>query len=377
MNDVQLDPNAVSMAKILKESNYNTACIGKWHIDGRGRSAFIPKERRQGFDYWKVLECTHNYNKSFYFADTDDRCQWSGYDANAQTADACEYLKKQTKADQPFLMLLSWGPPHDPYLTAPEKYRALYDPAKLTLRPNVPEAEQANTRKILAGYYAHCTALDDCMGELLTTLDQAGLSENTLIIFTADHGDMLGSQGMYKKQKPFDESARVPMLWRWPARFGKEPREVGATTINTEDILPTILSLCKVAIPKSVEGLDFSPCFGGGPDPSGGATVIQCVTPFGEWHRGVGGKEFRGVRTERYTYVKDLDGPWLLFDNKEDPHQMKNLVKDAASDKLRAEMDALLTKKLKARNDEFLSGDAYVKKWDYKVDARGTVPYTP
>src|SRR5438105_1682440 len=55
MNDVQLDPNAVTLAKVLKEANYNTACIGKWHIDGRGRSAFIPRERRQGFEYWKVL----------------------------------------------------------------------------------------------------------------------------------------------------------------------------------------------------------------------------------------------------------------------------------------------------------------------------------
>ena len=242
LNDVQLNPDAVTLAKVLKGSGYSTACVGKWHMDGRGRSTFIPKERRQGFDYWKVLECTHNYNSSYYFADTNDRCQWSGYDAIAQTTDACEYLKKQSKAEKPFLMLLAWGPPHDPYLTAPAQYKAMYDAAKLTLRPNVPEAEQEKARKIIAGYDAHCTALDGCMGQILETLEKAGLVENTLVIFTADHGDMLGSQGLYKKQKPYDESIRVPMLWRWPAGLGAVARELDAP-INTEDIMPTILSL--------------------------------------------------------------------------------------------------------------------------------------
>ena len=72
-------------------------------------------------------------------------------------------------------------------------------------------------RKNLAGYYAHCSALDDAMGQLLATLEETQQAENTIFVFTADHGDMLGSQGQWKKQKPFDESARVPMLVRWPA----------------------------------------------------------------------------------------------------------------------------------------------------------------
>ncbi|MEI6231644.1 MAG: sulfatase [Planctomycetota bacterium] len=374
LNDVQLNPDAVSMAKIMKAANYTTGCIGKWHIDGRGRGSFIPRERRQGFEYWKVLECTHSYNKSYYFADSPDRCLWTGYDANAQTNDVCDYIKKQAKSEKPFAMLMAWGPPHNPYLTAPEKYKAMYQPEKLVLRPNVPAAHAAETRKDLVGYYAHCTALDDCMGQLMKALDDAGIADNTLIIFTSDHGDMLGSQGMQRKQKPWDESARIPMLWRWPAGLGKQGVELTAP-MNTEDILPTILGLCKVAIPPSVEGLNYSAHMTGGTSPGDGATVIQCVAPFGEWHRGVGGKEFRGLRNERYTYVKDLNGPWLLYDNVSDPYQMKNLVADAASEALRSELDAVLMRKLKERHDEFLPGDAYVKKWEYKTDARGTVPY--
>ena len=69
LNDVPLNPEAVTFAKVLKQAGYDTGYIGKWHLNGDGRSEFIPRERRQGFDYWKALECTHAYNHSFYYAD--------------------------------------------------------------------------------------------------------------------------------------------------------------------------------------------------------------------------------------------------------------------------------------------------------------------
>ena len=169
LNDVALNPEAVTIAKVLGAAGYDTAYIGKWHVDGHGRSNFIPRERRQGFDYWKVLECTHDYNHSAYYADGPEKLYWEGYDAMAQTRDAQQYLRDHAQAQKPFILVLAWGPPHDPYFTAPEKYRALYDPEKLTLRPNVPAEGRANARKTLAGYYAHCTALDDCFGELRRT----------------------------------------------------------------------------------------------------------------------------------------------------------------------------------------------------------------
>ena len=228
LNDVPLSPDANTLPKVLKAAGYDTGAIGKWHIDGQGRSAFIPRERRQGFDYWKMLECTHNYTNSIYYGDTAEKLHWSGYDSLDQTRDACDFLRARAKAEKPFLLWLAWGPPHDPYLTAPAKYRALYDPAKLALRPNIPAHLEAQARKNLAGYYAHCSALDDAMGELLTTLRETGLAENTIVVFSADHGDMLGSQGLWKKQKPFDESARVPLLIRWPAALGNEARQLDA-----------------------------------------------------------------------------------------------------------------------------------------------------
>ncbi len=374
LNDVPLDPAAVTLPKELKAAGYDTGAIGKWHIDGHGRSAFIPRERRQGFDYWKVLECTHNYTDSIYYGDTSDKLHWSGYDALDQTRDACEFLRVRAKEEKPFLLWLAWGPPHDPYMTAPAKYRALYDPAKLAIRPNVPANLEAQTRKNLAGYYAHCSALDDAMGEILSALNESGLAENTILVFSADHGDMLGSHGMWKKQKPFDESARVPFLVRWPAGLGKEARVLDAP-MNSEDVMPTLLGLAGVGVPSIVEGIDYSSYIRGGADPGDGATVLTCVAPFGEFERSKGGKEYRGVRTKRHTYVRDLNGPWLLFDNEADPYQQNNLANQPEHAALQAELHALLEKKLKANGDAFLPGADYIKQRGYPVDAKGTMPY--
>jgi arylsulfatase A-like enzyme len=375
LNDVQLNTNAVTIAKVLRGAGYNTGAIGKWHVDGRGRSNFIPRERRQGFDYWKVLECTHAYNNSFYYGDGPEKLKWQEYDAAAQTKDAQQFVREQAKSDKPFFLYLAWGPPHNPYETAPPKYQAMYKESQIKLRPNVPESFQDASRKMLAGYYAHCTALDDCLADLRRTLEETGQAENTILLFSADHGDMIGSQGMYRKQKPYDESARVPMLIHWPKGLGKQNKQLDAP-MNTEDIMPTLLGLCGVSIPKSVEGLDYSGYARGGKNPGDGAALLLCASPFGEWDRRSGGKEYRALRTPRHTYVRDLKGPWLLFDNVTDPYQTNNLVGVVAQAKLQADLDAHLQRKLKAQGDEFLPGDAYVKKWGYQVNERGTVPYT-
>lgn len=373
LNDVPLSPDAVSLAKVLKSAGYDTAYVGKWHLNGDGRSKFIPRERRQGFDYWKVLECTHAYNNSFYYGDTPEKLKWEGYDAIAQTKDTQNYLRGRKGNKKPFLFVLSWGPPHSPYTSAPKKYHAMYNGKKLTLRGNVPKELETETRRDLAGYYAHCSALDDCVGDLLETLRETGLEKNTLVIFTSDHGDMLGSQGYEKKQKPWDESIRVPLLFRWPAEFSKGGK-LGAV-FSSEDLMPTLLGLCDVKIPKTVEGIDYSGYMRGGKNPSDGAAVISCVSPFGEWETRSGGKEYRGIRTERYTYVRDLNGPWLLFDNEKDPLQLKNLVGDPEQKKLQQKLDAMLQRKLRDAHDDFLPGAAYVKKWGYVTNERGTVPY--
>ena len=200
VNDVCLSNDAVSIAESFKGAGYDTAYIGKWHLDGHGRSNPIPPERRHGFEFWRVLECTHQYNQSHYYADDDtEKRLWDGYDAIAQTREAQHYIQNRT-TQTPFFLMLSWGPPHAPYQTAPERYQQMYTPEALELHPNVPAEVEAQARRDLAGYYAHITALDDLIHDLLETVKDCGIQDNTIFVFWSDHGDMLGSQGEHKKQ---------------------------------------------------------------------------------------------------------------------------------------------------------------------------------
>jgi arylsulfatase A-like enzyme len=229
------------------------------------------------------------------------------------------------------------------------------------LRPNVPAAMRSAARRMHADYYAHCTALDDCLGVLWAALKDTGLAQNTLLVFSSDHGDLLGSQGARDKQQPYDESVRVPLLLHWPAGLGTAPRQLEAP-ISSEDLMPTILTLCRVSIPASVEGLDYGDHLREGKNPSDGAALISCAAPFGQWTRKAGGREYRGVRTRRHTYVRDLKGPWLLFDNENDSYQRTNLVGLRAYAPHQAELDAILAKKLAEAHDAFLPGAAYLRR---------------
>ncbi|MHB8865302.1 MAG: sulfatase family protein [Pirellulaceae bacterium] len=375
LNDVPLPASELTMAEILAARGYQTAYIGKWHLDGRGRSTYIPAERRQGFEFFQVLECTHNYFQSSYFAGDDPTPKvWDGYDATAQTQEAIRYMQQVATRKQPFLLVLSWGPPHNPYETAPEPYRAMYRPEELQLRPNVPAAFAAQARKDLAGYYAHCSALDRCVGSLVQSLEELSIADDTILVFTSDHGDLLYSHGQIRKQQPWDESIRVPLLVRFPRMLGVEEKTLDVM-INSQDLLPTLLGLAGIPQPATIEGLDFSAAMQGGNDPSDGAALLQCPTPFGEWTRTKGGREYRGLRTRRYTYVRTLEGPWLLLDNQEDPFQLENIVNQPASRDVQAELDALLQQKLRAAGDEFLPGPDYIQRWGYVVDDTGTASY--
>ncbi len=376
MNDVQLDTNAVTIGKVMARAGYQTAYIGKWHINDHGRRTFIRPSERQGFQYWKTMECTHNYNHSEYYADTPDTLVWEGYDAIAQAKDAAGYIKDHADDDRPFFLVLSWGPPHAPYHTAPQKYRDLYHPEQLYLRPNVPEDLYDKAKKDLAGYYAHCTALDDMIGLLRKTLSEADLKDNTILLFTSDHGDLLGSHGYYKKQQPYEESVRIPMLYYIPDGLGGRAFKTDAL-INSEDIMPTLLGLCGVEIPSAVEGKDFSGFLKGGANPGDTITWMACVQPFGQWSRKVGGREFRGLRSKHFTYTRNLDGPWQLFDNIRDPYQMHNLVEEGEYKELVQAFDALLQQKLDEAGDRFLPGPEYAKMWGYKLNSNGTVDYVP
>ena len=223
LNDLHLPDRELCMAEILKRAGYATAYIGKWHLDGHGRESFIPPERRRGWEYWKAAECDHAYNHSHYYEGTSSEKKfWDGYDAFAQTKDAREYIRQRSRQGRPFALMVAYGPPHFPHDTAPQAYKALYPPEKIQLRPNVPQSMRASAKREAQGYYAHCTALDQCVADVLGALRETGLEEKSIVVFTSDHGEMMGSHGCppFMKQQPWDEAAHVPLLLRYPAVAG-------------------------------------------------------------------------------------------------------------------------------------------------------------
>lgn len=389
VNDVHLQHKHPSIADCFDAAGYQTGYIGKWHINGQGRSKYIPPKWREGFKFFQTLECTHDYNHSLYYDNNDPQAKlWKGYDAFDETTHATRFI--QENKDRPFLLFLSWGPPHAPYETAPEKFRKMYNPSELKLHPNVPTDREDfvslwfewdkkskvnpidRVRQTLAGYYAHCSALDACVGRLQDAIRDAGLEENTVFVFTSDHGDMLGSHGLWKKQWPYDESALIPFLLKYP-QLSQTGRDVDAP-FDTPDIMPTLCGLCDIPVPSNVQGESYAQVLSGGSWPKK-AALIANYQPFGQWSAPLGGKEWRGIRTERYTYVRDLNGPWLLFDNQADPFQQHNLVNIPEYIALQQDLNQTLNRKLAETHDTFADGMSYIKKWGYQVDETGTVPF--
>lgn len=362
INDVELVPQGPTLAESFRDAGYRTGYIGKWHLYGSpdgfyGRRRLpVPRDKQFGFDYWKGTECTHDYNNSIYYVDDDPAVQvWEGYDAQSQTDDACAFVSA-SDPDQPFLLMLAYGPPHFPLHTAPETYRERYADAAIQLPPNVPDELAADSVAALRGYYAHMAALDDCIGQLLDHLERSGAAEDTIVVFTSDHGDMMGSQGIQHDVKtcPWDESIRVPFLLRYPAALGSEGR-VDPSVINSADIMPTLLGLCGLDVPETCEGRDV---FAEGPLES---AFLSMPVPI-LWGRTYGIGPYRGVRTARHTYVRSLDGDWLLYDNQADPHQLANLVDDPTHAPVRQELSALLDEWLDRLGDEFLPAEHYVER---------------
>jgi len=360
------------LAECLNDGGYQTAYLGKWHIDGKGRESFVSPERRLGFGWWKGFECTHDYNNSPYYSKDDPKPHiWKGYDADLQTEEVIRFINEDT-TEKPFAMFLSWGPPHNPYETAPEKYQAMYKPEDIILRDNVPEESAEKAREELAGYYAHCSALDDAFGRILDSLQKSGHDKNTIIIFTSDHGDMLHSQNQVRKQKPWAESIHVPFYVRHPEV--NEP-QCYRTPIDAPDIMPTLLALCDIEVPKECQGLDFSQTIVKNEPSEIIEALIASYVTGGEWSHKNGGIEYRGLIDEQYTYVCTLEGPWLLYDNVNDPLQKNNLVENPNSDSIKNKMDDSLTKRLESVGDEFISTEEMVKKRDFKLWPNGVIAY--
>jgi arylsulfatase A-like enzyme len=199
----------------------------------------------------------------------------------------------------------------------PEPYVDMYDGVDLTSRPNVPTDNEVTLRQ----YYAAITSLDANVGRLSAALTEAGVADNTIVVFTSDHGDMLGSQGHRLKQRPWEESINIPFILRYPTKVA--PGQSRDWLVSTVDMMPTVLGLSDIEAPDVVEGVDLSGLF------EGRSTVEREAVFLFNVHRGGGpGTDWRGIRTKEWVYAMHHGGDWIMYDLTNDPYELRNLIDD-------------------------------------------------
>lgn len=363
---------------ILRERGYSLGYIGKWHLDGpykpyvkcyNNREDFAwnewcPPERRHGFDHWYAYGTYDQHMKPMYWNTDAGRndAHWVDQWGPEHEADqAIRYIRNEggtfRDPEKPFALVVSMNPPHMPYDQLPDKYVEMYSDRaleELCNRPNIPPAGTRwgdYYRKHIRNYLAMTTGVDKQFGRILAALKDHGLEDNTIVLFTSDHGNCLGIHDQISKNNHYEESMRIPFLLRWPGTI--QPRH-DDLLFSSPDIYPTLMDLMGFSgsIPGDVQGRSHAGLIrnGSGERP---ASQPYIWVPYGKpaWGR-------RGVRTHRHTlmYSRMPDQPdgVMLHDNLKDRYQLMNL----------ADQEANLVEKL--RNDELVpwleaTGDPWLR----------------
>ena len=257
----ELSVDETCIAEVLKRAGYSTGYIGKWHLDSPSLNhSDSPKDgadgwdgwtqpgpRRQGFDFWHAYNTNNNHFHPHYWENSRKKQYFEEWSPKHETDVAIDFIQK-AKNDKPFALFVSWNPPHPPYV-APKEYVELYEGKELPLRKN------AQPRKWQKNYYGAVTSIDAEFGRLIKFLDSRELLDNTIVVFTADHGEMLGSHGYDQKTVFYEESINIPLIIRWPGKIKPKRNEM---IFNAFDFMPTLLGLIGLQIPETVEGTDYS-----------------------------------------------------------------------------------------------------------------------
>jgi arylsulfatase A-like enzyme len=362
-----LNPSLATFPQALREAGYRTAIVGKWHLTDDPR----------GFDYWCVLPGQGVYFDPD-FIELGTRKKVKGYATDVTTDLALDWLKRHA-GGQPFCLVYQHKAPHRPFTPAPRHARLLeeielpypptYDDNYATRRvareaedmkfdvslagdyPDLPKhlepAERKNWifQRFVKDHYRALYGVDENLGRVLNYLDESGLAEDTLILYTSDNGFYLGEHGWYDKRFMYEPSLRVPLLVRYPRL--KPAGAVIDAFVQNIDFAPTILDFAGVPVPESMQGQSLRPLLEG-ERPENWRRSIYYAYFENSWqlrnaqpeqmrdptfryftpHR-VG--PHRGVRTERFKLIEFYsEGDyWELFDLEKDPLELNNIYGQA------------------------------------------------
>ena len=345
-NNVPMSDDVVTFAEVLRRGGYATGYAGKWHLDGTGKPQWAPKrqfgcaDNRYMFNrgHWKQLNDTPAGPAVKARAGRGrPTYDVKGADARSFTTD---FLADKTvdfiraHKDQPFCFMVAIPDPHGPNTVRPP-YDTMFDQIDFQSprTMNKPDSavpawgrKQARdlSNKLMRQYFGMVKCIDDNVGKILGELDKLGLAENTIVVFTSDHGDLCGEHGRHNKGVPFEASAKVPFVIRAPGRI--RPGTVVRQALGCVDFSPTVLGLMGLEAPPNIEGRDASALLTG-KAPDGWKDVVfmrgaskNSQSP-GNWLAAV---------TQRYKLVvSPIEKPWL-FDLQKDPDEITNYFSDPA-----------------------------------------------
>lgn len=366
VNDRPLLPgHGKKFAEVLRDAGYSTAYVGKWHLLGGDRDRPIPPgPMRYGFDdlfYSNNCHVDFRPGKCFYWNEQGEKVFFDEWEVYGQTRQALEYLDGRKDGDNPFALFVSWHPPHDwgkfdgedgkrhYRYGSLEKLMDHYVRDSIRVRPGMENSP--DLRRMYHGQMAMVTGVDIAFGWLMDKLEEIGADENTLVVFTSDHGDMLEFAGStVPKQYPHDYSLRVPYIMRWPGKIVED--EKTDLLLGTLDIMPTVLGLMELDVPKECQGKNLAESILAGDE-----DAVEYV-PIWSFYK----NSFKGVITKDWTYsrlIDDREAPLhaVLFDRKNDPYQLNNLFTSDAHEAVRQKLWKLTAEWMEKYEDPFYIGD--------------------
>ncbi len=346
-------------AQLLSQAGYETFYTGKWHNDG------LPSQR--GFTSGKYIggggPGAGGHPKPLVMDhDGTNKRQIERFDSELFTDAAVEFLASQRRGGKPFLLVVSYMTPHDPW-TPPGRYATLYSPEAIRLpvnfmpRPmngskpfryytdwhgtNLRDEQQMTpfprtpegVRDVRSRCYGTITHDDEQIGRILNTLDRKQLTDNALVIFLADHGISLGAHGISGKQTMYEEGIRLPMIVRYPRL--QRGRATNTDLVSLIDVFPTLCEAAGVAIPPSVEGRSLLGLYRGQGRWEREHIFASFVSP--TQHR----LNVRCVRTKRHKLIHHLTTDEIeLYDLESDPYELRNLAGLAECAEVQRQLDA-------------------------------------
>ncbi len=327
-NDLPMSDEMVTFAEALRRHGYATGYAGKWHLDGKAKPGWSPA-RKFGFEdnrfmfnrgHWKLLEdASDGPRVKGRNTKGEESYDVTGADEKSFTTD---FLADRTVAflrahkDGPFCFMLSIPDPHGPNTVRPP-----YDTQFATLAFKHPSSAGDNGKmENMSRYFGMVKCIDDNVGKILDGLRETGLLERTVIVFTADHGDMCGERGLVNKGVPYEASARLPFILTYPGRV--KPGTLIHEALSTVDFKPTVLGLLGLPPDKRDEGRDASALFLTGQAPSGWKDVVFSRNSAGSWLMAV---------SSRHKFIVSRNADPCLYDLDRDPAEQLNLFAEPSS----------------------------------------------